>query len=239
MKLSLPNVTLCTIDTVCHDLCALAIKECLDKVDFGDAKIFSDKKICEDTVLINGFSNTKELERFSHYKMPSFIKTDFVLMIQWDSWVLDTGMWNNDYLAYDYIGAPWWRDGELNVGNSGFCLTSIELMNYLIDHEDEFPVIHPYDETLCRKYQPRLPQFKWAPQGLAQDFSFERTRPAIDSRHFGFHGLFNWPFIMTPDKLAERMAIARSNPHIQRSMALVEVDDIGTARWRKLKTGVK
>jgi hypothetical protein len=33
--LQLPDVTLIALDTVCHELTALAIKECLDKAQFG------------------------------------------------------------------------------------------------------------------------------------------------------------------------------------------------------------
>lgn len=224
-KLKLPDVTLVTIDTVCHDLAGMAIKECTDKIDFGDVKVFSDKRIDYNTVLIDGFNEFKELERFTHFKMPTYVKTSHVLMIQWDSWVLDTEKWNNAFLTYDYIGAPWWYD-ELNVGNSGFCLRSIELMNYLIDNEKKFPVIQPEDDTLCRKYQPKLSQFKWAPQDIAFDFAYERTRPSIDSRHFGFHGLFNWPTVLPPDKYSERMLLARSNSYIQRSGMLREIDTL-------------
>ena len=45
MKLQLPDVTLVAIDTVCHELTALAIKECLDKAQFGGIHIYTDDPI--------------------------------------------------------------------------------------------------------------------------------------------------------------------------------------------------
>jgi hypothetical protein len=105
-------------------------------------------------------------------------------------------------------------------------------MQYLAEHSDEFPQAMPEDHTLCRVYRPKLP-FKWANDELAQRFAFERVRPAIDSKHFGYHGIFNWPFVMAPDELRERMEIARKIPYV-RETALKYIDEIGNVIWQKL-----
>ena len=36
-----------------------------------------------------------------------YILDDFCLNVQHDSTIIDIGQWDNRYLAYDYIGAPW------------------------------------------------------------------------------------------------------------------------------------
>ena len=40
------------------------------------------------------------------YCLASFIETDFTLCVQSDSWVLNENAWIDDFLEYDYIGAP-------------------------------------------------------------------------------------------------------------------------------------
>jgi hypothetical protein len=240
--LKLPDVTLVSINTVCHELTNRAIEDCLDRVEFGDVKLFTDQPKHEGTVEISPFANQMEAGEFTVYEVPQFIKTSHALFIHWDSWVIDPAMWTDTFLKCDYIGAPWWYQDAYNVGNSGFCLRSKRLIDFMAANREEFPLKSPEDVVLCREYQPRLPQFNWAPVALASQFSFERSRPSIDSRHFGFHGMFNWPFVLPPDKLAERMAIARKDPHIQKSTDLNELDGLGGARWlkvgNKITTGV-
>ena len=228
--LDLPDVTLVCAFTVCHDLTLMAVDECLKHARFGDVKLFTDKDLGRETIPVK-FTNIDEAAQFTTYNLPDYIKTSHALFVQWDSWILDPSLWNDDYLKYDYIGAPWWYNDSLNVGNSGFHLRSLALLKFLAEHEQEFPIVMPEDQTLCRKYQLLLPQFKWAPEELAQAFAFERVRPCIESRHFGFHGLFNWPFILTPDKLAERMALARANPYVQSTGMLAELDRLWYGWW--------
>ena len=38
------------------------------------------------------------------------IRTPWVLLIQWDGYVVDPSAWRAEFLDYDYIGARWpWR----------------------------------------------------------------------------------------------------------------------------------
>lgn len=43
---------------------------------------------------------------FMIYCLASFIETDFALCVQADGWVLNQHAWTDDFLGYDYIGAP-------------------------------------------------------------------------------------------------------------------------------------
>jgi len=106
-------------------------------------------------------------------------------------------------------------------------------MKYISARPQDFPLVMPEDDVLCRKYRPQLEAdgFKWASEDLAQDFSFERKRPAIDSRSFGFHGAFNWPFVLSYEELNERMAIAKQIPYMQSNGMLNEIYGIWVARW--------
>src|SRR5580765_2617084 len=192
MKVVLEDVTLVAIDTVCPELTEMAIQDCLKHVEPDEVRVFNSSNL--------KVPATKEgLLGFAIYELPFLIKSKFIFFIHWDSWVIDPEMWTNEFLNYDYIGAPWWYKDGLNVGNSGFSIRSTDLMRFVAENKNSFPIYEPEDDVLCRRYRPLLQQFHWAPESLAQQFAFERTRPSISSRHFGFHGLFNWPFVLTPD----------------------------------------
>ena len=126
-------------------------------------------------------------------------------------------MWSSKFLAFDYIGAPWWY-AIWNVGNSGFGMRSTELMRFVAKHPELYPVTTPAeDDLMARKYRCALEahgNFVWADDKNALDFSFECVRKSPTSRHFGFHALKNWPFVLGAEELAERIAIAKKNPYI-------------------------
>ena len=131
--------------------------------------------------------------------------------------------WTDEFLKYDYIGAPWWY-AENNVGNGGFSLRSANLIKFLQDHKDEYPVTtNADDDLLCRSYRPRLEQegFKWAPEELAHQFAFERVRKAPKS--FGFHGTFNWPLVLNDDQMMERLMILQKDPYAKKTGMLSEL----------------
>ena len=135
--LKLPDVTLVAIDTVCHRLTDMAVAECTRKVEFGDVKVFMNR-LRANNIYIDEFKNRKEAWDFTLFKLPYQVNTEFILFIQWDSWVLNPELWSDEFLC-DYIGAPWWYEDGFNVGNSGFSIRSKRLMQYLADHRDEFP----------------------------------------------------------------------------------------------------
>lgn len=231
--LNLKDVTLVAVNTVCHELTDLAIKDCLKHANFGDVKVFSDKPR-PDSIQISPFASLKEAGDFTVNKLPEYIRTSHVLFIHWDSWIIDPEMWTDDFLKYDYIGAPWWYNDEYNVGNSGFCIRSKRLLDFMANNAD-FPISMPEDHTLCRTYRRKLPQFTWAPEHLAIRFSFERSRPDIASRHFGFHGLFNWPFVLPPKELAVRMELARESPYVMNTGMLNEINELFEFKWQRLR----
>lgn len=201
--LCLPDVTLCSIYTNCHELTLMAADACTGRVKFGDVKLFTDQALGRDVIPIENFSSTRAFEEYTNYQLLKHIKTSHILFFQWDSWVLNPELWTDEFLKYDYVGAPWWYQDEHNVGNSGFCLRSKALMDFLAAHKEDFPIGKPEDAVLCREYQERLPQFKWAPQELAWQFAFERTR--LYPKTFGFHGVFNWRRVLSSEEIEKRL----------------------------------
>jgi hypothetical protein len=121
-KIRLPDVTLVCIDTICHELAALAVRDCIDKVDFGAVHIHTDKSslfkpflvsssdLENDNEIVFRKTNVDSLQAVAEYlwyEIPPQIETSHALIIQWDSGIVDPSMWSEEFLQYDYIGAPW------------------------------------------------------------------------------------------------------------------------------------
>lgn len=138
------------------------------------------------------------------------VKTSHYLRIEADSAVLNPYAWDNYWLDYDYIGAPWTPhdepgyppcDGETNaVGNAGFSLQSVKYARAIREAYDNAggvshslpdggdPRRHNSDVWPCRVMRPWLEQERgimFAPVDVAWKFSCENR---IYAGQFGFHG---------------------------------------------------
>lgn len=106
-------------------------------------------------------------------ELVKYVDTDFVLCTQWDAYILNPEAWDEAFLEYDYIGAPWWFQDGNNVGNGGFSLRSKRFLQVC----SELPLrnFHPEDLILCRTYSNLLESkgIKFAPEHLAAKFSRE------------------------------------------------------------------
>lgn len=209
-KLALPQVTLILVDAVVPELSRLALLRCLAKVSFGDVIVGAPHDLgIGRWVECPAFNSRTEADRFTADMVTPNCNTGHFLYIQWDSWILDPCAWRQEFLDYDYIGAPWnYKDG-LNVGNGGFCLASSALARFLAIHRAEFPISDSSDNTLCRVYRPTLEEsgFRWAPEATAQAFAFEHRPPTEGDVTFGFHGLFNWHDILPRAELEKTVPL--------------------------------
>jgi len=208
--LRLADVTLVAVDTVAHELTRMAVEECLEHIDFGEVLIFSDEpiKVAGARYQWCGATNKEDSLHFRWVEVPQFVRTSHYLTVEWDSWITDPGMWWPEFLDFDYIGAPWgWYVDGMNVGNGGFSLRSARLAQFVARRPDQFPHLSVEDCALCRTYRPALEQegFRWADEATASDFAVEHTVVAGHDRHFGFHGVFNWPFVLSRPRIRERM----------------------------------
>jgi hypothetical protein len=257
VKPQLPDVTLLVVDTVCHELAALAVKDALDRACFGGVVIHTDDVAPFRRILGSADARSdddliyfRKIERFASvdaamthlwYDAPAPIRTSHALIMQWDAGIVDAGLWSDAFLEYDYIGAPWgWHGDAYEIGNGGFSLRSRRLMDYIAEHRDEFPLGHPEDDVLCRRYRPELERsgFRWAPIDVALRFSFERTGFSGLGAHFGYHGIFNWPRVFSYAALQERTLLALANKYLNHPKHLgellhamkVQMADTGAAR---------
>lgn len=197
MKKRLSNVTLLGLDCVNIERLKVAADICQKDFEFGSVKLLSSVPDIDPRVVL--VSNIDSIEKYSHFlikKVNDFVETDFVLVIQYDGFILNPEAWSDDFLKYDYIGAPWWYEDDNNVGNGGFSLRSKRLLKTLA--EDESIVeCHPEDHCLVRMYGDylRTKGIVFAPESVARRFSIEgclkESVPvkygSVWTNEFGFH----------------------------------------------------
>lgn len=196
-RVYLKDVTLVCIDCVNHGEAISAIRKSMEQCDFAKVKFITDVKIKLDgieVILINKLKSKVEYSEFLIKKLNNFFDTRYVLVIQYDGYVLNADCWDEEFLKYDYIGAPWLYPDNRNVGNGGFSLRSKKLQKILA--EDSFiKMSDPEDEVIGRFYREYLEKeydIKFPSVKLADKFSFELRTPF--AKTFGFHGKFHKPF---------------------------------------------
>jgi hypothetical protein len=164
----LPVVTLVAIDTKHHELTKLAINDCRKHCTFADILIFSDKPIAipfAGWFQVPAFTSMQTYTEILWQLVWRKVQTPHFLVVQWDGWVVEPKLWTDEFLKYDYIGAPW-SEGDVNgyrVGNGGFSLRSVDMARY-ISGKYPMPVIgEPEDVTICQRYRRGLEDkgFKW------------------------------------------------------------------------------
>ena len=205
--LRLPDVTLVCYEVMAHDLMTLTLRDAMEKVEFKEVIVWTDKRLdlpkSVNQILVDGKTNKIHSALVMWYSAYKVVKTSHMLNIEWDAGVHNIDAWTPEFLEYDYIGAPWPWHNDHRVGNGGFSLRSQRLMEYLSNHVEWFPICHPDDDTICRRYSDALTGigFKFAPEELADKFAFERKDPR---QSFGFHGLFNFPYVFDNDEFLRR-----------------------------------
>lgn len=208
--LDLPNVTLVVVTSVKIERNVKALEYSMRGVNYGAVKFLSDIKPdylpdCVEYIKIDpidyvGFS------RFTFLELHKYINTSHCLLVHHDGFVTNPELWNEDFLNYDYIGAPWpYSDsayltdsGEhVSVGNGGFCLRSkrlLELPTKLGLPLDQRQGFYNDDGNFCVYYRDTFIKngIIYAPIEVAAMFSTETFIPGISTNSFGFHGMRNF-----------------------------------------------
>lgn len=215
---NLPNVTIVGVAGTMALETLKAIRYSMKKIKFGASKLITpylfEKKITDVEVVECEPLNYEQYNHFIVYRLQDYIHTSHCLLVQNDGYVVNSHMWQDSWLDYDYIGALWplpkddysFKDPRGNiqrVGNGGFTLRSKKLLGvakYLnlkwepffgYYHEDGFYCVHhrsDYENQGC----------KFAPIEVAAKFSHEL---AVSENSgivpFGFHGKDNFYYEAT------------------------------------------
>lgn len=206
----LDTVTLIGVDCVDIDRLIQAAEICTKDFEFGEVKLLTSLPSTNKHVVnIDPITSTEQYSEFIIRDLDQFIETPHALIIQYDGFILNPNAWDDEFLQYDYIGAPWfvkeWLVERFNfpksllgtgvVGNGGFSLRSKKFITLCsqLAQENYFTEFHPEDIVLCVQNRAKLEAegMQFAPIELAKRFSYE----AIDevnkkwTDQFGFHGL--------------------------------------------------
>jgi hypothetical protein len=219
---------ICIVDTFPQKaFVRLAIDQMLRHFEPQNVYIFSDEILLDGakhyrTPVIMGMEG---YNRILLTEVPKIIEEDFVIIFQWDGFALNRENFHEDFLLYDYIGAPWpSAPVGLDVGNGGFSLRSRRLLDCMLalhDHLMSSAIANqPEDLRICVHYRNAFETMgvKFAPLNVAKRFSFEWV---LAAETFGFHGVFNFPFLLHRDALEQHMpeVVSRvGNPQLIRAL---------------------
>lgn len=171
-------------------------------VDSNNERLQKSAKACQYNIYYGAVvtlnPDIRSKEQYSEFIIKEAYKhipTSHVLIFQHDGYVHNWKAWDNSWLEYDYIGAPWWYGDGMDVGNGGFSLRSRRLMEIVATDKyiNSVGLYHPEDDVICRKYRVYLESvygIKFAPLEVAEKFSFEGYKQPTKylSEQFGRHG---------------------------------------------------
>lgn len=205
--MKLDNVTLIAVTGTDALATIESLRKCYSLLDFAEVKLVTDQiKICNDHNIIIEYPS-HPLNSYYNYNNYTFrelgdhVQTSHCLLVQYDSWILRPELWDDGWLQYDYIGAPWpikensYICHDLNervrVGNGGFSLRSKKLLD--IPKQYNIPLTQEQgyfneDGNACVYHRKQLLELgiKYAPIEVAAVFSHELD-VAESVLSFGFH----------------------------------------------------
>jgi len=210
-KLKLPNVTLLAATSSEIDAAQISMRISLHNIEFGAAKLLSPSKPEKqypdiEYIYIEPMKNVDDYNCMVFQDLHRYFNTSHCLIVQADSFVINSDLWKNEFLEYDYIGGPWPNKIKINsnlilhleknpVGNGGFSLRSKKLakttskinfksLNFPMKAEDVVICYYLYQEMINSG-------IRFAPPKLAAQFSMENIENLYDQNEnnvFGFHG---------------------------------------------------
>lgn len=219
MKRNLKNVDLIAVDCISHYDAIAAIHYCQRFFEFGKSILITDQDIETYDIELH-LVEKLNLHQYSDFMLSlrNHTDNDFVMIVQSDGHIVNSEMWNDEYLNYDYIGAPWPNEESWiacqhaeqqnlmrtifpynRVGNGGFSIRSKKFLEFSSQYDSCEGIGE--DSFLCvTKYQDALDYgISFAPFELAAEFSYENPcqefgnfwndRVYFDrTKHFGWHG---------------------------------------------------
>lgn len=95
--LKLPQITLVALTGLKFQEHDEAIRKSCEGIEWGGVKIIYDYQC----------NSIDEWNRKIIYELHQYIQTDFCLLIHADGYIIAPDKWQDAFLEYDYIGAPW------------------------------------------------------------------------------------------------------------------------------------
>lgn len=235
------SITLVCISNINHNLTEFAINKSFANMRFDDNFIMSDRILngirykhqffkINDVIQMQNEEGQNVDWNYDVYNifllkhLADHIKTDHIINIHYDGFCINQNFWTDEYLEYDYIGSPTYKDwtplanslkdhdlydiapnGWYN-GGGGFSLRSKKLLLALKDERIDTTLSNKNyqrceDATISIKFRKLLEQdygIKFAPMRLSLQFSTELLTGLPFS--FGFHGWTNIPLFLSENE---------------------------------------
>jgi hypothetical protein len=150
--LKLSDVSLLCASNVEIDKCIAVLKYVTSKIDFGEVMFITSTEgaiKAPSSMITMDFADDWESEldysKFIIHEAWKFSALRYMMIIQADGFPVNINAWSDEFLAYDYIGAPWGLHPEYykypyppvtednRVGNGGFSLRSVPFMSKVSD----------------------------------------------------------------------------------------------------------
>jgi hypothetical protein len=195
--LKLPNVELINISIIDPENGVKALRYSSKDIEFGRKVIYTHQRpenLTDDIEFVKIKQLTPStIDSFAIKILPSYQKCDYMISLHTDGFIINPHLWLEEFLEYDYIGAPWpdlhWNKTN-RVGNGGFVMKSKKFtklegdINYINGPNDWLVTNYYYNSFIecgC----------KYAPLEVAAKFSLELPIPEVPhdlTKSFGFHG---------------------------------------------------
>jgi hypothetical protein len=185
-----------------------ALKHSCIGINFAEVKLISNEvpENLPDFIKYEKDEKSHSIDDWNYniiYNLPKHVQTDFCILIHDNGFIVNPESWRDEFLEYDYIGAPWplpnddfsYRDinGEIIRQGNSVSLRSKKLLDIPNKLNLEWRSFHGYtneDGFICVNYRHRYIEegCKFADIDVAKYFSHEAMIPEIQGiRPFAFH----------------------------------------------------
>lgn len=261
------SVTLVSINNINKSLTEFAINKSFETFNFDNTFIMSDQELTGvryyhnhhniDNIIQFAGADGKPIPwNYDAYNifllkyLADYINTDHIINIHYDGFPVNRQYWSDEFLEYDYIGSPTFKDwtplaNSLKShdlydrapttwynGGGGFTLRSKKLLKALQDPRIDTTLSDKNferceDATISIKFRKLLEEeykIKFAPMDVSLKWCTELLTGLPYS--FGFHGWTNVPLFLSEDECIwyidnlNRRDIFQGSPMVQRYIAM-------------------
>lgn len=134
--ITLPNVTLVCISSTHIEKSIQSLISTTNHIQFKSTKFITDADVVHsqiETIKCTKITSLKEYSRIVLFDLYNHVDTDFCMIVQHDSRVMNPNLWSDDFLKYDYIGAPWPLPGTDWMPDHRYMNSSKEVLNSFSD----------------------------------------------------------------------------------------------------------
>ena len=209
--INLENVTLIALTSVRLPETIKALEHSCRGIKFGAVKLVSDIKpdYLPENITHEFTEKSSNIDEWNYniiYNLPKHVETDYCILIHDNGFIVNPESWKDEFLEYDYIGAPWplpndnfsYRDinGNLIRQGNSVSLSSKKLLDVPNNLNLEWKAFHGYtneDGFICVNYRHKYLEegCKFANIDVAKYFSHETMIPEIQGiKPFAFHNYF-------------------------------------------------